>query len=721
MNLLTSSQPKPSLGGSCTGLGINVDVANGTFWTSQDVHQAARNFCAIVSGNRTLQYQKFRDSLQPIKRDNKVFKSEAFLHLERMKKLKFYVKHRGGKTEGAKLYTISGFTHQNIQEGAHAKNTTFNWKGRNGKPDEEISVFNYYKRNYNIDLVYWYLPLIETSRDGKFPMELCELQNNQKYQYKLGPEQTAAMIKFAVTRPKERMASIRFGIQMLNWKDDKYLKHFGVKIEDQMTVTKAKVLAPPEVQYDKGKATPGYSGRWDLRGKKFLLPNPEPLKSWGIGVLNACLQEPEVRNFLNVFIQTYVSHGGIVANKNPVIYMGPKHATSQDIPQFVLDTRKAVGDQARQEPQIILFVMPGRDSWMYERLKKNSECRFAMVTQMVSVAHVRKANPQYCSNVCMKLNAKLGGTSCKVLSAKSFFSKPTVIMGADVSHAGAGSPMPSVAALTMSLDANACRYAAAVQTNGFRVEMITESNINHMMIPLLKQWSLRLNGKNPPAHIYYFRDGVSEGQFAKVINEEVAHMKKAIANLWPSSMVQWTVIVCTKRHHIRIFPKDNDSMAGDKNGNPLPGTLVEHDVTHPFEYDFYLNSHSAIQGTARPVHYQVLLDEAKVPVNDLQKLIYQHCYQYMRSTTPVSLFPAVYYAHLASKRAACHDPTPSSQGPQGGQKFEDKRRDEMARGSRSSQSGNPQPTEAKPLLPLGNPDQNPSLSVEKLRTTMWYI
>jgi hypothetical protein len=25
---------------------------------------------------------------------------------------------------------------------------------------------------------------------------------------------------------------------------------------------------------------------------------------------------------------------------------------------------------------------------------------------------------------------------------------------------------------------------------------------------------------------------------------------------------------------------------GDKNGNALPGTLVEHDVTHPFEYDF---------------------------------------------------------------------------------------------------------------------------------------
>jgi hypothetical protein len=30
---------------------------------------------------------------------------------------------------------------------------------------------------------------------------------------------------------------------------------------------------------------------------------------------------------------------------------------------------------------------------------------------------------------------------------------------------------------------------------------------------------------------------------------------------------------------------------------------------------FYLNSHSAIQGTVRPVHYRVILDEARVLVD----------------------------------------------------------------------------------------------------------
>lgn len=50
--------------------------------------------------------------------------------------------------------------------------------------------------------------------------------------------------------------------------------------------------------------------------------------------------------------------------------------------------------------------------------------------------------------------------------------------------------------------------------------------------------------------------------------------------------IKWTVTVCSKRHHVRFFPKDGDMQAGDKNGNALPGTLVERDVTHPFQYDF---------------------------------------------------------------------------------------------------------------------------------------
>jgi eukaryotic translation initiation factor 2C len=42
--MITIGQPQGSNGGG-TGLAVNVDVANGSFWVSQGLHQAARNLC----------------------------------------------------------------------------------------------------------------------------------------------------------------------------------------------------------------------------------------------------------------------------------------------------------------------------------------------------------------------------------------------------------------------------------------------------------------------------------------------------------------------------------------------------------------------------------------------------------------------------------------------------------------------------------------------------
>jgi len=40
-------------------------------------------------------------------------------------------------------------------------------------------------RTYNVRLEFWFLPLIETTRDGYFPMEVAYLIPNQRYQYKM--------------------------------------------------------------------------------------------------------------------------------------------------------------------------------------------------------------------------------------------------------------------------------------------------------------------------------------------------------------------------------------------------------------------------------------------------------------------------------------------------------------------------------------------------------
>lgn len=99
-----------------------------------------------------------------------------------------------------------------------------------------------------------------------------------------------------------------------------------------------------------------------------------------------------------------------------------------------------------------------------------------------------------------------------------------------------------MAAITMSMDGNACRYAAAVQTNGIRVEMISPNNIKNMMMPLFRHWVSKLGQGKVPQHIYYFRDGVSEGQYMHVLDREVADMKRVIAEDYPETAASVSTI-----------------------------------------------------------------------------------------------------------------------------------------------------------------------------------
>lgn len=114
---------------------------------------------------------------------------------------------------------------------------------------------------------------------------------------------------------------------------------------------------------------------------------------------------------------------------------------------------------------------------------------------------------------------------------KGHFNKPTMIIGADVSHAAPGSLAPSFAAMTMSLDAYCSRYAAAVQTNGQRVEIIASHTIAGMMTPMFNHWAQNIGGGNFPKHVIYFRDGVSAAQYVNVLALEVAALKGLLHQL----------------------------------------------------------------------------------------------------------------------------------------------------------------------------------------------
>jgi hypothetical protein len=127
-----------------------------------------------------------------------------------------------------------------------------------------------------------------------------------------------------------------------------------------------------------------------------------------------------------------------------------------------------------------------------------------------------------------------------------------------------------------------------------------------------------------PAKMMYYRDGVSEGQFGKVVQEEVSAIKRAFEKVkkekkWKEHM-KLTSIVVTKRHHTRFYPTRPEDMEG-KGKNCKPGTVVDTSVTSPYFKEFFLQSHSGLQGTTKPAHYFVIQDDADWDVAELDTFV----------------------------------------------------------------------------------------------------
>ncbi|KAJ4193059.1 hypothetical protein NW759_016602 [Fusarium solani] len=225
-----------------------------------------------------------------------------------------------------------------------------------------------------------------------------------------------------------------------------------------------------------------------------------------------------------------------------------------------------------------------------------------------------RGQDQYFANVALKFNLKLGGNN-QLLDKQRLGiinEDKTMVVGIDVTHPspGSSSRAPSIAGMVASVDRWLTQWPAVLRVQaGARQEMVTD--LSDMLKSRLQPWKTKGYHQSLPENILVYRDGASEGQYDKVVNEELPRLRKA-CTVYPASDQKrghphFTIIIVGKRRRTRFYPtKETDA---DRSGNPKPGTIVDRGVTEARNWDFFLQAHAAIQGTARPGHYVVVLDE----------------------------------------------------------------------------------------------------------------
>ncbi|CAG8587596.1 7850_t:CDS:10 [Ambispora gerdemannii] len=554
-----------------------------------------------------------------------------------LKNLKIRVSHRG-KEVSHRRFRINKLTEKS------ANQTVFQLN------NEPVDVVTYFLRVYNFRLAYPFMPCVVVRRDIFLPMEVCNVIEGQRYLRKLNEKQTADMIKSTCQPPHIRANKINAGLKILNYRENEYLKEFGIKIGHEMVQPPARILPVPTINYHPSSRNHSFQPRdgvWNLRDKK--VATGATLGAWAVIVFGSEHEFPiqSIRHFVRELVIICVDTGMNVPNKDPLIsYANPQ----ANITEIMKQTWLNAGNTAKAQPQLLFCILPNTGMQLYSEIKRVGDTLIGVATQCCQSKHIITAKKQYCANICIKINVKLGGMNSFLTPVDIEFvsERPTIIMGADVSHPGPGENKASITSVCGSMDSRASRYSAVTRMQNARAEIIAD--LSSMVKDILKIFYQTCGRK--PERILFYRDGVSEGQFSAVLENELKGIQEACGSLEETYNPPITFVVVQKRHHTRFFPvTKNDA---DRTGNCHTGTVVDAMITHPDEYDFYLQSQAGLQGTCRPCHYQVLYDENRLGPDRLQLLSYNLCYVYVRCTRSVSMVPPVYYAHLACLRTRFH-------------------------------------------------------------------
>ncbi|KAF9239655.1 Piwi domain-containing protein [Melanogaster broomeanus] len=494
---------------------------------------------------------------------------------------------------------------------------------------QRMTVQAYFREAYNISLRYPDALGVEIGRGGTVvPVELCIIAPNQRYTRKLPQESTKMMVEFTSEKPKGRLDAIQRGIRgagsVLDYSSSVFVRDAELEISPSPTIIDGKVLSTPPMLYRQGTQP---LAPWNVVNQQFF--KPKNIARWAVVDYspNPSRDRPANERFIKMLGENCLK----LAIAPPQAYInGNGGNVVGDLKQAA---RQATGHESLQ-PDLILVILPSSAAEIRFSVKQHGDVLQGVSTLHWRVDKVARANDQYCNNVAMKINAKLGGVNAvpqsKVLI--DLAKQPFMIMGADVGHPAPGvSDQPSVASLVWSYDQQAMRYEAFTSIQPPRLETI--EGLHGLVKRAIVGFGL------PPHRIVFFRDGLSEGEYAKVAEKEINDIKAAIDELWNEKSAKQpkptlTFIVVGKRHHVRFFPqKEQDA---DRSGNCPAGFVADQGIGNPIAKDYYLQSHGGLLGTSRPSHYVVIRDENFANnIDSLQELSFALCHAYARATRSV--------------------------------------------------------------------------------------
>lgn len=449
-----------------------------------------------------------------------------------------------------------------------------------------------------------------------------------------------------------------------------------------------RVLQGPRVKYKNDNMAQVFAGSWNMRNIQFNTAGSLN-GNWSYLMVSyergSAIPLDKLETVVDSFYQSLKRVGIPVPPPKRGLAIRIRHPNDGQLEKAFNEIVQSDG-----RPKLLLVILPQVDTVLYNRVKHIGDVKVGVHTICVVAEKFAKeaGQMQYFANVALKLNLKLGGINQLIDNNARLGiinEDKTMVIGIDVTHPSPGSApnAPSVASMVASVDRWLGQWPAVLRVQEARKEMVSE--LGMMLESRLKLW--RSQGKHAalPENLLIYRDGVSEGQYQLVLDKELPLLREVCKRMYPPAdsgkgLPRISIVIVGKRHHTRFYP--SNAADADSNSNPKAGTIVDRGITETRNWNFFLQAHTALKGTARPAHYYVVLDEifSKRKVTPpfqhaadvLEDLTHNMCYLYGRATKVVSIATPAYYADIVCERARCYlsglfdaSPAPSEDGSEG--------------------------------------------------------
>jgi eukaryotic translation initiation factor 2C len=476
---------------------VNIDVAHKGFPKAKDVVDIIMEVCKVSHGD--------------LQRGLSFLQRTDFLTYIRGLKIDYMLPN---VPNSKRTYNVNGVTKSAIEQ---------SFKLDDGRM---ISVEQYFAREKKIKLMYPRLPCLHVGSLKRpkpiyVPAELCHVTRGQVIDKKMNELQTSNMIKHTSTSTDIRKQKIQQAMRMVGFNDDACVQEFGLSVSDRFENVEARILEAPQLQYniqvDRRNIAIPMKGVW--RPKSFL--SSKKLTQWIILNLDKYTREDNLRRFEVEMQKMGRSLGMDIGPALSPHSMPPPTRNTNDLMEFFKAMKNRV--------QLVVVVIPDRGD-CHAKVKQVAELNIGVLTQCVKSRTMSRMNPATCSNILLKVNSKLNGVNHTLapVSRPKCLQRPVMIVGSDVTHPSPDqTDIPSVAAVSASHDPKAFMYNVRIRLQPPRVEIIED--LENIMKEQLRFFYKSTGYK--PERIIFFRDGVSEGQFAQVLNTELTAIRRACSSL----------------------------------------------------------------------------------------------------------------------------------------------------------------------------------------------